>query len=188
MVVFSVYPASGGKVAFVISNSTVAGGTDTANIFYTFGSPSPCSALIPANAEIYVDARSVATPGSGALNWVGRAGVPLFVGAPQNWRACSFYHLATLTGAAGTLNTYIASWDQFTQTTDDRVSFIQAAASGRQAAHINFAATANPYVPTAYTLAAGTTQQGIMGDTMRVSYVVTGVGCTWDVALIAVCH
>ena len=188
MAVFSISPASGSKVAFVIGASVNAGGIDTANIFYTFGSPSPCSAQIPANAQIFVDARSIATPGIGATGWVGFAPTPLFPGAPQNWRACSFYHLATLTGAAGTLNTYIASYDSFTQTTDDRVSFIQFVASGRQAAHINFDATANPYVPTSYTLAAGTTRQGIMSDTMRFAYTVTGVGCTWDVALIAICH
>ena len=189
MGVFSISPASGAKVAFVISGSINAGGTDTANIFYTFGSPSPCSAVIPANAQIFVDARTnVSTPGVSNINWVGSIIPSLFPGAPQSWRACSFYLLGTLTGAAGTLNTYIGSWDSFTQTADDRVSFIQLAATGRQAAHINFDATANPYVPTNNTLVAGTTRQGIMSNSMRISYVVAGVGCTWDVALIGICH
>jgi hypothetical protein len=191
MAVFSVAPAGGTKVAFVISGSTVAGGTDTANIFYTFGSPSPCSAYIPTNAQIFVDVRTgLATPGLSNQNWVGLpTGTALFPGAPQTWRACSFYLQASLTGAAGTLNTYIGSWDSFTQTQDDRVSFVQLAASGRQAAQLLLETPAAvPHAASVNALAAGSVQTGIFSDTMRVSYVLTGAGCTFDTALIAICH
>jgi len=187
MAVFSISPASGAKVAFVIAGSINAGGIDTANIFYTFGSPSPCSALIPPNSQIFVDARSLVAGGF-SVNWIGFAAGSLFPGAPQGWRACSFYLQAALTGAAGTLDTYISSYDSFTGLQDDRISFIQIVATGGQAAHINFDATANPYVPVANALAAGTTRQGIMSDTARVYYRVTGAGCTYDVHLIGICH
>lgn len=187
LAVFSVSPASGAKVAFVISGSTNAGANDTANIFYTFGSPSPCSAYIPPNAQIFVDSRSLVAA-SLPINWIGFASGSLFPGAPQTWRACSFYLNATLTGAAGTLNTYIASWDSFTQTQDDRVSFVQLAATGKQAAQVNFENPAVPHAVLVNALAAGSLVTGVLSDTMRLTYVVAGAGCTYNVGLIAICH
>jgi hypothetical protein len=187
MTVFSVAPAGGAKIAFVIADSIVQAGIDTANVFYTFGSPSPCSAYIPPNTQIFFDSRvGLATPGTVNIAWVGLNAI--YPGAPQTWKACSFYLRGVLTGAAGTLNTYIDSYDSVTTVQDDRISFLQLAATGNQAAQINFENPAVPHTATVNTLAAGTIVTGIMSDTMRVSYVLTGVGCTFNALLTAICH
>ena len=184
MVAFSVSPASGAKIAFLILGSPLDG---TADIFYTFGSPSPCSAYIPSNAQIFTDAHSLVA-GSLNVNWIGLAAGSLFPGAPQTWRACSFYLWHALTGAAGTLNVWIESVDSFTGVIDDRVSFVQAAATGGQAAQIDLRNPANPHAATVGTLAAGTLQPGIFSDSVRVNYTVVGAGCTYNTYLIGICH
>jgi len=189
LAVFSVSPASGGRVAFVISGSTPAGGTDTANLFYTFGSPSPCSALVPAGSQIFVDARSI-TSTTGNINWVGFASGALFPGAPQAWRTCGFYLSATNTGGTTpTLNTYLASWDSFEQLQDDRVSFLQVTTgSSKQATQAYFECATNPHVVSVGALAPGTLQSGLLSDTLRLSYVLGGTSPAYTVNLLGICH
>lgn len=182
--VFSISPMGASRVAFVISNSVAPG---IANIYYSFGSASPCAANIPPNAQMFVDARTVTTPGANDISWIGWPAASAYQGAPQTWRACSFYLYANPT-VVGTLNTYIHAWDSFTGNQDDRVSFLQVAAASRQSAEVSFEPNANPHAIATRALAAGTVQTGIPSDILMLSYVVAGAGASYAVKLVGICH
>ena len=190
LIAFSIGPASGGRVAFVFSGSTVGGGTNTVDIFYSFGSPSPCSAFIPPpNGSIFVDARTITANTSVA--WIGWGGVTAFPAAPQTWSSCSYYlYTQNTAGTTPTLNVYIQSQDSFTITLDDRVSFVQATtATLEQSAQILLDAEENPHTNLNGTLAAGTIVSGLFSDTVKIYYKIGGTAApSYNVRLTGVCH
>jgi hypothetical protein len=82
---FSFSPASGSRVALVISGSSSSGTTD---LFYSFGNPSPCSAVIPSNAQLFTDYRSNLSSTT-QVNWIGTFSPQFtYVASPQDFSAC----------------------------------------------------------------------------------------------------
>jgi hypothetical protein len=111
-----------------------------------------------------------------------------YVGNPQTWKACTVYSdIAPIAG--GTINTYVSSYDSTSTLEDDRISLLQVAgAEVKQSATVNFEVNVNPHALSVHALAAGTVQNGILSDSMKLTYVTAGGGAHYSTWFMAICH